>query len=48
MAQCQECVKDHGFCIYCQQRYASPQNLHTHIKRVHPETIRAQHCEETR
>lgn len=44
MWNCKSCIDDVGFCVYCQKQFASPQTLHTHIKRAHPDTVRRTNC----
>jgi len=39
---CQECLKDRGWCVYCQRSF---KGLHRHIQRVHAHTIRALTCD---
>ena len=45
-SDCAECKKGHAFCVYCQKRYASPGRLHTHIEKMHSDTIRRRVCED--
>lgn len=41
---CKECPKDNGWCVYCQKQFASDSNLHRHIEKQHPDTIRRKVC----